>query len=95
MQSLAAPDLQDNEEVLERENTSRRIEHECITDGTVSSVDSTRGHFLRTDGNKIGDNENTTIINGSVNTTVEDSLELEQNTDDGSGDTEEWNCTIQ
>ena len=94
--------MQDNEEVLERENTSRRIEHECITDGTVSSVDNTQGHFLRTDGNKIGDNENTSTINGSVkiednceNTTVEDSLELEQNTDDGSGDTEEWNCTIQ
>ena len=94
--------MQDTQEVLEWESTSRKIEHDSTTHGSVSSVDNCQGDFLRTDRNQIGDNENVTTTNGSVkiedeceNTTVEDSLEHEQNMDDGSADTEEWNCTIQ
>ena len=97
-----------NQEVLDQQTASREIEHESTTNGTalLSSITITgntcQEDFFRSDRNDIGEKENATTKNGSVkikenceDTTAEEVLRHEPAAGPASGDTEEWNCTIQ
>ena len=87
---------------MESKSSLRTNEDERAFKETVSSIATSQDDFSRSDGGIIGNREKMRANNGSViveedceNTTVEEAPESEPSTDDGSGETEEWNCTIQ
>ena len=85
-----------------QETALKTNEDERAFKETVSSFATSQDDLSRSDGGGSGDKEKMRANNGSViveedceNTTVEETPESEPSTDDGSGETEEWNCTIQ